>query len=136
MFFKGGTNIKRGKVLMKFVISCNSVVLILVLLLCSSAGQKDCQTEGKLKITPLSLRVDYREVSDSSISVMSPVAWSAETNAQWIKIDRNKGEGPCRVTIVVKANIEAEGRSASLIFKSPGEKPVTVVIFQKALHEE
>jgi hypothetical protein len=82
------------------------------------------------------MRFDYREVNDSSLSIISDTQWTAETNAKWIKLSKLRGEGSCRFSIVVSANIEAEGRSASVIFKPSGEKAVTVVIFQKALHEE
>lgn len=121
---------------MKSIISFTAVVLLLSVLLCIPAKQVKCQTASGFQVTPLSMRFDYREVSDSSLNVLSDIPWTAETNAKWIKLSRLKGEGSCRITIVVLPNIEAEGRSASVIFKPSGGKAVTVVIFQKALHEE
>lgn len=120
------------------------MVIILSSLSSAIIAQKPVATEriSSLKslsflcLLPQSLRVYSGEGGKVKLIVTSNIKWVMHCSENWISSDPISGYGFNELIFKVMENPESYERTAKIIFKAEGLPDKTVILSQKARHDE
>jgi len=82
------------------------------------------------------LNVDYTAGNPQSFDLISNIAWTAESNRDWLAVSPASGFDNGTITLNVLANTVTAPRSAWVIIKGENVKPDTIIIIQAAIPTE
>ena len=80
----------------------------------SGAGDTLPQTGGSLPVT-----------------IMSTIAWTAESDAAWLALSQNSGAASAQITASADPSTSVVSRTATITFTAGGQTPITLTITQR-----